>query len=232
MPLPFEIAKWVHIITAIVSLITGISAMISHKGGKNHRLAGKIYFWCMFAVFVTAIFMSIYRPVVFLIAVSVLSFYGAFAGYRVLRRKRLDVRPTQLDWVALGLYGGTGVVLLGQSLWQLTTTAGVEVMNIVVLLFGITITHSAWRELHELRTQPTDKNHWWYTHMVQMCSSYIGLSTALMVQLSRGLPPDWLGWAWMAWLLPTLIGTPLVRRWTQRYRQSFSARRVRATTGD
>src|SRR4029434_2865808 len=62
-------------------------AMLTHKGGWRHRRCGKIYFWAMAGVALTAVVLSLYRPNLFLLLLAVFSFYQAFSGYRVLSRK-------------------------------------------------------------------------------------------------------------------------------------------------
>ena len=45
----------VHVFAGIMSLLTGIVAMVSRKGGKPHRRWGRVYMWAMSTIFVTAL---------------------------------------------------------------------------------------------------------------------------------------------------------------------------------
>jgi hypothetical protein len=67
-----------------------------------HRRFGKIYFWAMAGVAVTALILSVALPVYFLTMVAVFSFYSAFAAYRVLYLKGMykGARPKAVDWMA------------------------------------------------------------------------------------------------------------------------------------
>src|SRR5256886_11461019 len=76
--------------------------MLTAKGGRTHRRWGKVYFWAMAAVALTAVVLAVWRPVVFLALLAVFSFYSAFSGYRALFRKRPreGAHASALDWTA------------------------------------------------------------------------------------------------------------------------------------
>ncbi|MGA7318002.1 MAG: DUF2306 domain-containing protein, partial [Silvibacterium sp.] len=77
----------VHIAAGSGAFVLAPLALVTAKGGKAHRLWGKIYFWCMTVVACTALVMALYRPVLFLAIVAIFSFYSAFVAYRVLGQK-------------------------------------------------------------------------------------------------------------------------------------------------
>src|SRR5437879_13203313 len=62
--------------------------MLTAKGGRTHRRWGKVYFWAMAAVALTAVVLAVWRPVVFLALLAVFSFYSGFSGYLALFRRR------------------------------------------------------------------------------------------------------------------------------------------------
>jgi uncharacterized membrane protein len=76
-----------HISCGVVGFVCAPVALAKAKGGKVHRRFGKIYFWAMAGVAVTALILSVALPVYFLTMVAVFSFYSAFAAYRVLYLK-------------------------------------------------------------------------------------------------------------------------------------------------
>src|SRR5262245_65273441 len=106
-----------HIATGIIALVVAPAAMLTVKGGRAHRRWGMIYFWSMALVAVTAVVLSLWRPRIFLTLLAVFSFYQAFAGYRVLWRKRpvLGERPRAIDWAAAiaTLGASAALVVLG-----------------------------------------------------------------------------------------------------------------------
>jgi uncharacterized membrane protein len=69
-----------HISCGVVGFVCAPVALAKAKGGKVHRRFGKIYFWAMAGVAVTALILSVALPVYFLTMVAVFSFYSAFAA--------------------------------------------------------------------------------------------------------------------------------------------------------
>jgi hypothetical protein len=224
----FELAKWSHVAAGIMALVIAPVAMFVRKGGATHRRWGKVYFWAMATIFATALIMLVFKPVIFLLAVAVLSFYAALAGYRVLNRKLPSQRPGLLDWAAAALAATVGLMLIVWGSGLLPGTGGtIGVVRALGLVFGIMIILQAGGDLQRFRSAPDDKNHWWYTHMDRMLSSYIGLTTAFLIQtvaprlVQAGMPESWI---WVVWVAPGVIGGFLVSAWVARYRRAFGSR--------
>ncbi|HET9054093.1 MAG TPA: hypothetical protein VFM90_07970, partial [Cyclobacteriaceae bacterium] len=78
--IPFLIYS--HVAAGAISLITAPVAMVVAKGGRAHRLAGRIFFWNMIYIFVTTVILATLHGRTFLLMVSVLSFYLVYSGYR------------------------------------------------------------------------------------------------------------------------------------------------------
>src|SRR6202789_3958671 len=91
-----------HISCGVVAFICAPLALATAKGGKVHRQFGKIYFWAMAGVAVTALVLSFALPIFFLAMVAVFSFYSAFAAYRILYLKDMykGGQPKTFDWAA------------------------------------------------------------------------------------------------------------------------------------
>ncbi len=118
----FNAVLTIHIFSGVVALFVAPGAMITHKGGLWHRRWGKVYFWSMAIVALTAVVLSLLRPGVFLLLVAIFSFYLAFTGYSVLYRKTPRHRATLLDWVGTVLMLLGGIALLGLGAYLLTTS--------------------------------------------------------------------------------------------------------------
>ncbi len=104
-----------HVGAGITALIFAPLAMLTQKGGTAHRRWGRVYFWAMFVIFITALAILFVRPNVFLLIISILSFYGAFSGVRSLHRKHPErgERAALLDWVGatVALSAGVGFIV-------------------------------------------------------------------------------------------------------------------------
>ena len=83
----FSILRIIHISAGILAFIVAPVALISKKGGDYHRKWGKVFFWSMTVVAITAVIMAPMHDNLFLTLIAVFSFYLAFSGYRALYRK-------------------------------------------------------------------------------------------------------------------------------------------------
>src|SRR5215472_18210603 len=101
-PLWMKVFLGIHIAAGFSAFLLAPVALMTAKGGKQHRLWGKFYLWSMGIVAATALPMALYRPVLFLALVAVFSFYASFSAWRVLELKDFSksgsARP--IDWVA------------------------------------------------------------------------------------------------------------------------------------
>jgi hypothetical protein len=224
----FEVAKWTHVAAGVAALLIAPIAMLVQKGGPAHRRWGKIYFWAMALIFVTALVMLVFKPVIFLLAVAVLSFYAVLTGSRVLYRKRPERQPaTMLDWAASLIALVVGIALIGWGgLFLLRGQTSMSFFPLLGVGFGVAISWNAIGDVHMYRRPPADERAWWYEHMQRMLSSYIGLVTAFLVQtvgprlVDAGFPASQI---WIIWVAPAVVGGYLIGRWIKAYRRRFSS---------
>jgi len=214
-----RVVLWIHVLAGTVALLVAPGALLTVKGGPAHRRWGKIYFWAMTVVAVTALGVGYWRSRVFLVLVAVFSFYAALSGYRVLYRKRpeLGQRATTFDWIAavLTLLASSALVVMGilrpSPTWQR--------LGVVAIVLGIVGLFLAVRDILAFVRPPTDRNAWWYHHMTSMIASYIAVVTAFSVVNFSFLPLT------AKWLWPTIIGTPAIFIWVTYYKTRFNRRK-------
>ena len=226
-PLIYKLLLAAHIAAGTTAFVFAPAALATVKGGKWHRTWGKIYFWMMALVALTALVMaaSPLRPNLFLSLVAIFSFYAAFRGYRVLYLKRPEKgdKPTWYDWFAAGLTVAAGLGLLVRGvLW---ITAG-QRFGWVAVAFSAIAFVQGFQSYREFTVLPTDKNHWWYSHMAGMLGSYIAALTAFSaVNFPRWFPefPQVMTWLW-----PTVVGIPLTFVWIAYYKRKFNKNKTLA----
>lgn len=220
----FAIVTGTHVVAGILGLILAPLAKVVPKGGNAHRRWGRMYFWAMAVIFGTALLLLLFRPSIFLLGVAVLSFYAALSGYRVLFRKQPDQQSTTMvDWsiVYIALAFGTILVSWG-SLMVFDTTQQTDFFPILGMVFGANIIVSAVNDPRMLRHPPPDKRSWQYVHMDRMLGSYIGLTTAFLVQIvaphlvKLGMP---IAQLWEVWLALTVIATLGIAIWINHDKQ-------------
>jgi hypothetical protein len=222
-PLWVKIFLGVHITAGAMSFLLAPVALVTAKGGKQHRRWGMVFLWSMGVVAATALPMAIYRPVLFLALVAVFSFYACFSAWRVLALKDLPKggRAKPIDWVAGVITFVSSACLAGFGAFK---PAIVQNMGIVAIVFGFIGMMLAFGQMKSFVRRPTEKMFWWYTHLGNMIGSYIAAWSAFsVVTLSR-----YLGGAWYVWLWPTIVGVPAIVLTTAYYRRKFTPR-VKAT---
>jgi len=204
----------VHIAGGTVSLITGLGAMISAKGEHVHRLFGKIYFWSMTTVFLSAVVLSLAHSKTFLLMVAFFSYYFAVRGYRILFQKGMGgvVRATWVD-VFIGAVAGVFIVSLG--IWGITEFINGDMMGTVAIAFCSIGTTFLIGDIRKVSTRQ-EKMHWWYGHIAAMGASYISATTAFVV-VNIKLPE----FGWTLWILPSIIGSVLIARTIRKYKLKF-----------
>jgi hypothetical protein len=205
-----------HIAGGTVALISGLVAMLTSKGSKPHRLAGKIYFGGMTAVFVGAVIVALGHHKDFLLMIGFFSYYLTVRGYRVLFLKKLNQgqKPVLVDWVIISVSTIFILALFGWGIWALTLGSG---MGITGIVFGTIGSVFLFQDVRSFIHPPKEKMHWWFTHIGSMAGSYISAVTAFVV-VNFQLPQ----YNWVLWVLPTMIGSVLIAKTIRKYKNEFN----------
>jgi hypothetical protein len=213
----FKIFLGIHIAAGVGSFLIAPIALVTAKGGKQHKRWGMVYLWSMGVVAATALPMAIWFPTLFLALVAVFSFYSAFAGYRVLRLKDLarngSAKP--IDWIAGVVTFCTSALLVWLS-WL--HPAKIQVVPVVGVVFGLIGVRIASASLWTFIRKPQEKMFWWYSHLAGFIGSYIAAWSAFSaVTLSRVFGNQWYVWLW-----PSIVGVPAIVLTTAYYRRKFA----------
>jgi uncharacterized membrane protein len=207
----------VHIAAGATAFVMAPLALATAKGGRAHRRWGKIYFWAMAVVAVTALVLAIYRPVIFLALVAVFSFYASFAAYRVLFHKDLPRggRAAVVDWGAAGI---TFLACLALAFLGAFRPTIIHQLGIPAVVFGGIGMWLSGKSMWLFTHPPKEKMFWWFEHLGGMMASYIAAWTAFTVTTIN----QFVHGGWMMWLLPTVIGSPAIALTTVYYKRKFA----------
>lgn len=202
-----------HVAAGAISLITAPVAMAVAKGGRAHRLTGKIFFWSMVYIFVSAIVLGIYHWKPFLLMVSVLSFYLVYSGYRTLYQKQIHLGKgvNWYDWVVAAV---CGMFMLGFLIWSVGLMVN-GTNAILIIFFSLGGLFGILTEVKRYASKPDQKHGWLFNHIGRMVGGFIAAVTAFSTNVLTYLP----GLA--QWLWPTLIGTPLIIYWIRTYHKKL-----------
>ena len=192
----------IHILVGTIALLCAALAVSSEKGKKIHVLSGRIYFWCMVAIFSTAIHMLIINNNIFLFLIAIFSFYLAFAGMRFARNRKGIA--TTLDWIAVSL-----MILSGLGMWIL---AAIYFTNdnsqyIVLLVFGFLAVFLGYGDYKSYKDKTATGKERIAKHLTNMMGGTIAVITAVLVVN----PPSNPEWIW--WVLPTALIVPVIFWW-------------------
>ena len=192
----------IHILAGTIALLSAIMAVLSEKGKKLHLLSGRTYFWCMVAIFLTAIPMSIITSNIFLFLIAFFSFYLAFAGIRFARNRK-GIATTS-DWIAVGL-----MILSGVGMWTLAAVLFMNnnSMSIPLLVFGFGAIVLGYGDFKSHKNKTAIGKERIVRHLVSMIAGTIAVITAVLVVNVKIEP------VWIWWVLPTVLIFPVIIWW-------------------
>lgn len=204
----------IHIACGMTALVLGFMSMRNSKGGKRHRLTGKIFFFAMTGVFVTATIIALIKGLAFLFMVGFFSYYLACSGYRSLYLKKLHLaqRPKLLDWLisTIGVLAGIGLIVFSYG-WFINRGG----WGMVPLAFGTFCLVTGVQDIRKYYTGPAYKTQWIVSHGTKMGGSFAASLTAFIVTNVQ-LPQ----FGWVLWILPSV----LVGIWIGRLVKPYSPR--------
>ena len=205
-PLPVSIAviRYLHIAFGFVAFFAAPGALATRKGGKAHRLWGRIFFWAICGTTALALILGAWRPNYFLFLIALFSFYLAFSGYRILYRK-MGQPATWFDWLVTVVCLVASVLLCVMSIAKpVFVRSGVDP---VLSIFGLIGTVGTVRDirlfLHKYDPK-RDRMVWMRKHIGNMLGAYIAALTAFSATTLHFIPPI------LRWLWPTFLFVPVI----------------------
>ncbi|MBC8136735.1 MAG: hypothetical protein H8F28_12680 [Fibrella sp.] len=205
----------VHVIAGVFCLGAGAaSALMKPKGGRWHRVAGRVFIRALAVSAVTAGVLLCFRFQPFFFALSVLSFYFGFSGTRVLERHRGIVsRPapaSPLDWLAAGAVLSVTVLA---AYWHRIGVLGEDAGAVLGLLaFAVVAAgYDLWRFALPGVRLPLQSLHV-FEHLTKISGAYIAVWCAFTANVApEGVPGVW------TQIAPAVIGTPILLFVANRY---------------
>jgi uncharacterized membrane protein len=210
----FSIFLVIHIIAGSVGLISGTLNLVLKKGGKTHRIIGQFFTYGMIVAGLSALIMSVLKTNHFLFVVGVFTLYMVITGNRYIYLKMLgkNQKPAFFDWIISAAMALTalGFLILGIILLLSQNNFG-----IVLLVFGVISFGFVRSDFLNYRGKIKEKNYWLLMHLQRMTGAYIASATAFLVVNAKYIPFEMP--AFIFWLLPTVLLTPLIVIWSGKY---------------
>jgi hypothetical protein len=201
-----------HIVAGNVALFAAVGAMLSRKGGPIHLWSGRAFSIGMGVIFLTALPMSLMRPNVFLLLVALFNGYLAWSGW--IRARNRGGEPITAEWLGASAMAGTAVVMLAGGVFMLVSG---NLMGIVLVVFAGIGGGLAVADLRGMRSRRYRGAGRIASHLTRMLGATIGAFTAFLVVNVRVEP------AFVVWIAPSLLLTPVVVYWGRRVRGPAAA---------
>lgn len=232
-----EANRLFHIAVGTVGLAAWWVPLLTKKGGKRHKLFGKVFALCAYTVGITAVLGATTRlgyalargatlqnnieSFGFLIFLGYLGFVTLavthFAVQVVRTRRDPDTIATPLMVVLTGAMVAGSIVSM---CYALLLWSGLSIILLALGPIGIAVGRDIFLYLYR---RPPEKMAWWYAHMGAMLGAGIAFHTAFLVFGSRVvIDLSILGpFNWVPWVAPGLIGVVGGNRWEKFYRRKF-----------
>jgi uncharacterized membrane protein len=213
---------YVHIAAGFLALVTGLIPMFAKKGGKAHILWGKVYFWAMFVVALTALLrFQMQIGLIFLSGIAIFSFYNTFTGVRLIQRKE-SYKASSLDYFASILAMACAFMMLYFAWFAFQK--GDTFFSVLFPIFGTFVFILAYEDLRVFmgkkmiddEGKPVPIRYWFQNHISRMGGSYIATVTAFLVVNNPPFIPGL-----VAWIAPGVIGGFIISRIRHSYRKKY-----------
>ena len=193
-----------RLLTAAVVATLTKTLDLAHKW---HIYSGTVFFWAMLVVFLTALPLAVIRPNTFLFLIAFLSFYFALAGWRYATNRRGVARP--VDWISASVMAiaALGMIMFGVFMLSRSNINGITMVALGGIGAGLTIV-----DLRTLRRGGAKGPERIAQHLTMMLAGAIATITAFVVTNVRVQP------AFIVWLAPTVVITPIIIVWSRRIR--------------
>lgn len=207
-----EIFTFMHIVFGAIALLSGILAIVFQKGGKFHNASGKVYYWSMIGIGLTAFGVAIPKGNLFLLMVGGFSTYMTLTGYRFLQfRRNSKLTFGTMDYLFIVL--GFITVLIPAGFIVRIGWENVGGILPVFLVFSVILISMLTTDLIHSKKLTTYPKGWFLSrHISRMMGAFIATVTAFLVQNWQTDP------IFIAWLLPTVIFVPLIIYFTKKFK--------------
>jgi uncharacterized membrane protein YwaF len=204
----YDMLLIVHIIAGSLALLSALVALAIKTLDAAHRwhvYSGTAFLWSMVVVFITAVPLAIIKANTFLFVIAIFSVYLALSGWRYAKYRQ--GKPTPLDWGSAGVMVATSIAMVLLGAFMLISGEAIGLALIVFGGIGATLSSS---DLRTLGAGRIDGKRRIAAHLTRMLAGTIATITAFLVTNVTFEP------AFLLWLAPTVVITPLIVWWNRR----------------
>ena len=200
-----ELPLLLHVAFGSIALIAAALAFLTEKGPKFHAKVGKIYAFAMTGVGLTAVALWWLGSSSFLLLIAFFSTYMVLVGWRLGQNRRGLVNNVDQALVGIGVIGTVGLLFIsadiafgGAGPWDEGAS-----FALVPLVFSLICGSLTYFQRLSLKSGIAPRG----KERIRLHGIFMGagtISTVTAFSLTA------IGGGIVIWLLPTLIGTPLI----------------------
>jgi uncharacterized membrane protein len=218
MNISFKLLLIIHIAFGSIGLLTGLFNIIQKKGDKSHKIFGSVFYFSMLLAGFSSLMLSCLHPNYFLFMVGFFTLYMVGSGKRYIKHKQVEKRQIEkIDWVISIIMLLAGLLFVGLGILSILKS---NLFGLVFVTFGSLGLLFVWQDFLNFTNKTSIKNYWLIGHLQRMVGAFIASMTAFLVVNATYLPGTIPGFVF--WLLPTIIFTPLIIKWSKKYQVKVS----------
>jgi uncharacterized membrane protein len=203
----------VHIFAGSIGLIAGTIVVCAKKGNDFHRFIGNVFFYSMLFAGVSAFVLSILKSTVFLFIVGVFTVYMVLTGKSYLYyKKNKSSKIRSVDKLVFLIMSLTVIAFV---LFGIKLLLEKKAFAMVFFVFAFISYRFLQTDYKFSRSDSANRKDSVAIHLQRMMGAYIASTTAFLVVNVKYIPFEIPGFIW--WLLPTVIFTPLIVKWSKKY---------------
>jgi len=186
---------FIHVVAGSLALLVGLFILLKNKGGKIHRVSGRVFLVLLSIVIFTGLIgVFAFNRNSFLLVITTLSGYMGFSGFRAIRN-RSNI-PKIMD---------IGVALLALTtslffIWYFHSTGMIWSPVIIYSTVSYLIFAVAYDLGRYLINKNTYQKLWMYEHILKLISAFSGLLSAFTGTVFPQFQP-------YSQFLPSLLGS-------------------------
>ena len=169
-----------HIFVGAIALASALVSISTKKGKEFHKVSGRVYFVSMIFIFLTALPLAYFNKNEFLVFVSFLSFYFAFAGFRFARNRSGATKK-------IDIYASFALIFVGLSLLVLAALyfSRDNPNFIIPIVFGFVGISLGYQDLTTHLNQNATGKTRIEKHLSNMLAGTISVLTAVSAELNE-----------------------------------------------
>lgn len=209
----FSLFLILHITTGSIGLITGTAVIIAEKGKNLHKFLGKVFYLSMLSAGFSALALSVIKSNNFLLILGVFTIYLVWGGNSYLyysKHKLNGPRKVDLALFFLMLISIIIFIVLGILLAKKGNT-----FSIVYFFFSFISIRFLQKDYYFFKDKNRNYNKSISMHLQRMMGGYIASTTAFLAVNVKYIPFEIPEFIW--WILPTLVFTPFIIKWSKKY---------------